>query len=97
MTGRTDVSADGLRKLVQALEEQRESLELDEAGAQARKAALEDALKAAAQNTIKSVDGDAAVKELRAVVDMREAQLSRMTKLNDTGAATQGDKEAARG
>jgi len=95
MTGRTDVSADGLRKLVQTLEEQREALELDEAGAQARKAALEDALKAAAQNAAKSVEGDTALRELRKVVDMREAQLSRMVKLNQTGAAPQSDIEAA--
>ncbi len=94
VTGRTDVSADGLRKLVQTLEEQREALELDEAGRSAKRA-LEDALKAAAVGAANSADGDAAIKELQAVVDAREAQLNRLAKLAATGAVTQSEKEAA--
>lgn len=93
--GRADVSAQQLRQTVLNLEAQREALELDDAGAHARRQALEKAINAAAARAEDSAASDPAVAELKALVKVREAQVARMAELRKAGAVPEAEIDNA--
>ena len=95
-TGRFDVSADGLNKAIDTLQQQQEQLELDEAGSVGRQRATEEAVARFTEEAKKRLDaGDPVVSELEKVVTSREKQLDRMQSLNKTGAIAVESVESA--
>jgi chromosome segregation ATPase len=94
-TGRVDVSAQGLRRSIEKLQEQQEQIQLDDAGAQGRRQGLEEAIK---QYTARAADraaSDEAAKQLEKVVAVREEQLKRVQQLFQAGAAPSSEVAAA--
>lgn len=86
-TGRADVSPEGLQKAASRLDDELESLMLDEVGSRARADALARTI-AEQTNRVKAVaTDDDAIKELMAVVQVRDVQLQRAQALHKQGAA----------
>lgn len=86
VTGRVDVSPEGIRAAVAQLQQQQEQLMLDEAGAQGRRAGLEQAIKEYSSAAVGRAQSDEAVKQLQSVLDIREAELKRKLQLQKVGA-----------
>ncbi|MDB5175129.1 MAG: hypothetical protein JWN51_3902 [Phycisphaerales bacterium] len=94
-TGRADVSPEGLQKAASRLDEEMESLMLDEVGSKARVDAL---AKTIAEQTNRAKDiakQDDAAAQLMAVVDVREKQLARVQQLYKSGAAPLAEVQQA--
>jgi hypothetical protein len=94
-TDRLDVSAEAVRKSIAWLEEQRETLELDEAGAAARRLAVAQAVEEATKKAEVAAKDDAVALELRALVKYRETALARTEELYKTGATPAATVDAA--
>ena len=94
-TGRADVSPEGLRQAITKLQEQQETLLLDEAGAGGRRQGLSEAIAKLTQQVKNKADTDAAVDELTQVVALREKELQRMQQLDATHTIPQQTLEDA--
>lgn len=94
-TGQVDVSADGLRRSIEKLQEQQEQIQLDEAGAQGRRLGLEEAIKSYTAAAAGRAQSDEVAKQLQTVVRIREEQLKRVQQLLQAGAAQSSEVAAA--
>ncbi|MDB5289007.1 MAG: hypothetical protein JWL69_248 [Phycisphaerales bacterium] len=94
-TGRSDVSPEGLQKAASRLDEEMESMTLDEVGSKARADALAKTIAEQTDRAKVMAQGDDAAAELMAVVQVREKQLERMQQLYKTGAAPLGEVQQA--
>jgi chromosome segregation ATPase len=98
VTGRVDVSPEGIRAAVGQLQQQQEQLMLDEAGAQGRRQGLEQAIKEYSNAASNRASSDEAVKQLESVLAIRETELKRKLQLQKVGAIAAdelGQAEAA--
>jgi hypothetical protein len=86
MTGRLDVSPDAIRATAARLEDQRMTLELDLAGASARRKAIEERIAEISARGEKSVKSDEATVQLEQVVKVREQALDMARKAYQAGA-----------
>jgi hypothetical protein len=94
-TGRADVSPEGLQKAASRLDDEMESLMLDEVGSRARADALAKTI-ADQTNRAKAVaTDDDVIKELSAVVQAREAQLQRVQAMYKQAVAAAADVDQA--
>ena len=73
------------------LQEQREQLQLDEAGAQGRRQGLTDAISKLTAQMENRVASDDRARELAKVVEVRQAEFDRMKQLQNTGAIAAGE------
>jgi hypothetical protein len=87
MTGRLDVSPDAIRATAAKLEDQRMTLELELAGAGARRKAIEERIAEISARGEKSVKEDEAAAQLEQVVKIREQSLELVRKQYQAGAA----------
>ena len=95
LTHRLDVSSEALQKAAARLDEQLETLELDEVGSGARRKATEQAIKQETDRLERGTKDDRVAVELQNLVTAREAQLARINQLMKTGAVAQAEMEAA--
>jgi hypothetical protein len=84
-TGLVDVTPDAIRQMIQKLQQQREQLALDAAGARGRKLGLEAAIARTSQQVEKRVESDAVVEQLQKVAAVRERQWERVKALHAEG------------
>lgn len=84
-TGRVEVTPDGMRQLIDKLQDQKEQLELEEAGAQGRRAGLLEAIDHASAEMQKRAQADGVADELQKVVAARESEVARMQQLMKAG------------
>lgn len=94
-TGLLEVTPEGLRQLVDRLQQQAESLELEEVGAAGRQNALEAAIAKYSAQMRKRAEADDVAQELTKVLEMRRNQLARMRELMKQGTLTQAELDAA--
>lgn len=80
-TGRTDVSAEGLQKTAARLDDELEALELESAGANARREALAKSMEDMAKHAEERAVKDEAVDELKKIVDTRARAVERIKAL----------------
>ncbi|HET6249272.1 MAG TPA: hypothetical protein VFE47_16370 [Tepidisphaeraceae bacterium] len=90
-----DVTPQAVRRLIATLQEQREQLELDRAGAEGRRAGLEDAIAKLSKRLTDRVATDDVAVELQKVVDVRQTASQQMKQLYASGAASAADLSAA--
>ncbi|HZL35101.1 MAG TPA: hypothetical protein VFC78_07315 [Tepidisphaeraceae bacterium] len=95
-TGRTDVSPEGLGKAIRWLEEQRESLELEAAGLDARRIALAEAVQEASHRSREAAAVDSEVRELTESVKAQTAANAQVEQMYKTGVTGKSDVEKAR-
>lgn len=95
LTGRADVSPDGIRQAITRLQEQQEQLRLDEAGAEGRRKGLAVAIdRLTAEVKLKAGSDDAAA-ELERVLSLRQQELKRTQELAQAHSVSQHDVEEA--
>ena len=94
-TGRADVSPEGLQKAASRLDEEMESMTLDEVGSKARADALAKTIAEQTDRAKKMAQGDDAAAELMDVVQVREKQLARLQELYKAGAAPLAEVQQA--
>jgi hypothetical protein len=92
---RADVSAAGIQSAVASLEEERQRLELDVLGKNARREALEEQIAVQSERAAKKVEEDPVMAELRKVVELREDQLKRLEEQHTAGMAPRADLDEA--
>jgi chromosome segregation ATPase len=95
LTGLVEVTPESVRQVISRLQEQREELELDAAGAQGRRQALEEAVASLSTRLKARAPVDAVVATLQKVVDVRQAQLQRLQQLYKQGAVPSSELDAA--
>jgi len=93
--GLLEVTPEGLRQMVDRLQRQAESLEVEEAGAKGRQAALEAAIAKYSVQMKLRADGDEVTQELSKVLETRKNQLGRVKQLQKQAAVAQGEVDAA--
>lgn len=93
--GLVDVTPEAIRQMIQKLQQQREQLALDAAGARGRKQGLEEAINKISRQVEKRVESDAVVEQLQKVAAVRERQWERVKALNAQGVASAEDMGAA--
>jgi chromosome segregation ATPase len=86
-TGLVEVTPEAVRQMIARLQEQREQLELDAAGAEGRQRAMAEALAKLSAQLSERAESDPVLKELRSVVVGREMQVTRLRSLAKDGAA----------
>jgi chromosome segregation ATPase len=94
-TGLVDVDPETVHRLIATLQEQREQMELDAAGADGRREALEQAVAKLSKQIDDRVGSDQVCIELSKVVDIRHKQLERIEQLQKQGVAPQENGETA--
>jgi len=94
LTHRLDVSPEALQKAAAHLDEQLETLELDEVGSAARRKATEAAIKQEMDRVEKHANDDPVAAELQNVVKAREAQLQRLREMFKAAVVSQAEVEA---
>jgi hypothetical protein len=94
-TGLVDVDPQTVHRLITTLEEQREQMELEAAGADGRRAALEEAIAKLSKQLDERTASDQVSIELAKLVDIRVTELKRATELHGTGVTPQSDVESA--
>lgn len=94
LTHRLDVSPEALQKAAAHLDEQLETLELDEVGSAARRKATEEAIKQEMDRVEKRVSADPVAGELQNVVKAREAQLERLKQMFKAAVVSQAEVDA---
>jgi len=94
-TGLVDVDPETVHRLITTLQEQREQMELEAAGADGRQRALERAVEKLSSQLDDRAASDPVSKELAKLVDIRATELKRATELHGTGVAPQSDVESA--
>ncbi|HLX61000.1 MAG TPA: hypothetical protein VKX17_06930 [Planctomycetota bacterium] len=87
-TGRTDVSAEGLQKTAARLDDELEALELESAGAAARREALAQGIEEMTKRAQELGAKDEAIKELMTIVDARARALERLNELAKAAAVS---------
>src|SRR5579871_4597183 len=95
-SGLISITPEAVRQLAEHLQSEKESLEVDEAGAKGREDAI---TKAIDQSTIRlrsRADSDEVTKQMETVVAARQAALDRLQKLQAAGAAPQGEIDSAK-
>jgi chromosome segregation ATPase len=95
LTQRAETSKASLSKAASHLDEEAETLELEQAGADARQRALEAAIAQQSKRAEAAVQKDEVASELQKVVDARTAQVKRMEQLQATGAVPNTDVDGA--
>jgi hypothetical protein len=81
LTGRADVSPDGIRRALTRLQEQQEQLQLEQAGAEGRKKGLMEAIDKMTVQLQKKAQADSAAGEMDQVLALREQELKRTQEL----------------
>jgi chromosome segregation ATPase len=94
-TGLVDVTPEAVRRLISTLQEQREQLSLDDAGAEGRRNALREAVANLSVQLDQKVQANEVTKAMQAVLDVRRSQLERIKALIKTGAAAQAEADQA--
>jgi len=95
LTGLVEVTPEAVRQIISRLQEQREALELDGAGAEGRRQALEEAVAVLSRQLKERAQTDAVATTLEKVVDVRRAQLQRVQELNKEAVVARSEVEAA--
>jgi hypothetical protein len=90
-TGRIDLSASGIRAAKDALEIERQTLDLDMAGLKARQEALNEAIADAGKRAKESEQTDPGVQVMRKLVDISVTNLSRVKQLRERQAASESE------
>lgn len=91
LAGRADVSSAGVTNAVTRLEEEKQRLELDLRGKNAKREALAQQIAEAAKAIETKVAGDAIAAELKKVVEARELTLKNVEQVFANGQASQSD------
>jgi hypothetical protein len=86
--GRVDVSPQSIADALSKLEEEKQKLELDVMGKQARRDALDQQIAKQSQTIQKNVEDDAIAAELQKVVDARQEKVKEMKAMVRSGQAT---------
>jgi hypothetical protein len=94
-TGRLDFSPAGLQTADDALELERQKVQLDLAGLKARRDALQDAIVQQVQKSRDAQKDDLTLKALAKAVDASNAKLQRLQQMVDAKAAPKSDAEQA--
>jgi hypothetical protein len=94
-TGLVDVDPETVHRLITTLQEQREQMELEAAGADGRRAALQEAIAKLSKQLDDRAASDQVSVELAKVVDIRETQVKRQKALYDHGNIPQSEVDAA--
>ena len=89
--GRSDVSWDGMFREVERLEKEKQSLEMEQAGRNARRGALERAVAETGEKARMQIASDAAAAELEKLVALLEEQVKTMKDIRDKGRASDQD------
>ena len=95
-TGLVEVTPAAVRQMIQKLQEQREELELDEAGATGRYQGLSDAINRVTAESKQRSQSDPVSEELAKVVEARQEELVRTEQAYKAGAATSSDADQVR-
>lgn len=88
-TGLVDVSPQALGQAITRLQDEQEQLELEDAGAQGRRAGLSDAISKLTEQIKQKADSDAAVDELKQVLALYEKELQRLQQSAQAHAVSQ--------
>ena len=94
-SGLISATPDTVRQLAERLQSERETLELEEAAAKGREAAITEAIAKTTERLRTRADVDEVIKQLDAVVAVRQAQLDRVRQLQNNGAAPRAEVESA--
>ena len=94
-TGRLVATPEGLRRVLDKLQEQHEQLELDEAGARGRREGLEKAIAQLSDRLKQRTQSDAVADELKKVVQVREQQLKRVEEAYKSATVAQAEVDSA--
>jgi len=89
--GRSDVSWDGMFREVERLEKEKQSLEMERAGREARRAALERAVHGTSEQARVQIASDAVIAELERLVLLLEEQVKAMKEIRDKGRVSEQD------
>lgn len=95
VTGRVDVSPEGIRATVAGLEQERQRRELQLAGAKARHQALQQAVESSTKRARAKLDSDEIAKQLLKVVELRENEWKRVEQLVGQKVIAQSDVDAS--
>jgi len=94
-SGLISASPESVRQLAERLQSERETMQLEEAGAKGRDTAIAEAIEKTTQRARSRADADEVSKQLEAVVAVRQKQLERVRQLQATGAVPNAEIEAA--
>jgi predicted nucleic acid-binding Zn-ribbon protein len=94
-TGLVEVTPESIRQVIGKLQEQREQLELDGAGAAGRRKGIDEAVAALSAKLKDRAASDPVADELAKVVEVRETQLTRMQELHKQAVVSQESIEGA--
>lgn len=94
-TGLVEVAPEAIRQMIAKLQEQRESLELDGAGAAGRRKGLDEAVAELSSKLKDRAQADPVADELSKVVEVRQKQLSRLQALKSNAAVSQEEVDTA--
>ena len=94
-TGLIEVTPEAVRQDVVRLQEQRETLQLEEAGAKGREAALTEAIKRSTDRQKERGQSDPVSEELAKVVAVREKELQRVEQMRNSHAVSDQAVETA--
>ena len=86
-TGRVDVSPDGLRSAMRALDEQRQALVIEQAGERARREATQEIVAKESERAHDAALNDPVIQELAQIVDVRNKELDQINAAAKTGSA----------
>jgi hypothetical protein len=89
--GRSDVSRDGMFREVERLEKEKQSLEMERAGREARREALEKAVAETSEKARVQIASDTTAAELEKLVALLEGQVKAMKEIRDKGRASEQD------
>lgn len=95
LTGRADVSSDGIRQGLARLQEQQEQLQLEQAGAEGRRKGLMEAIDKMTAQIQKKAQADSAAGEMDQVLALREQELKRTQELARQAAVSREQLEEA--
>jgi len=94
-SGLISVTPETVRQLADRLQAEKESMEVEEAGAKGRQEAIAKAIAQTTDRLRTRSDADEVVKQLDAVIAVRQKQLDRIRQLQATGAVPNAEVEAA--
>jgi chromosome segregation ATPase len=90
-TGRVDVSPEGLRSALRSLEDQRQSLVIELAGAKARRDAIQQMVAVQSAKAADVAQNDPVTRELKEIVDIQQTKLDQKVREVDHGAGNKGE------
>jgi cytochrome c556 len=90
-TGRVDVSLEGLEASLRSLEEQKQSLIIEQAGEEARRQTIEQIISEESKKMLEAKTDDPVKQELTALEDIRQKQVDIVSKKHEAGAAVEAE------